>query len=115
MKEYILDKFYYLKRWYSRVISEKYYNIKYGISNLIHWLPVVWEDRGWDFSYMFCVWEKKFDLMIKSFERGRNHVCGCDKQIKRMKICKEICRRLKDDWFYHENTFMFHDKKMGRA
>lgn len=94
-------------------VTTLYYDFKYGIKNLIRWFHVIWNDRDWDFVFMFALLEKKFQLMEESFERGGKFVVGCDKQIKRFKICKEICRRLKDDWWYHENTFMFHDKKWG--
>lgn len=94
-------------------VTTLYYDLKYGIKNLIRWFHVIWNDRDWDFVFMFALLEKKFQLMEESFEEGGKFVVGCDKQIKRFKICKEICRRLKDDWWYHENTFMFHDKKWG--
>jgi hypothetical protein len=112
MKEFLEDKIDDIV-WIWKKIQNFYYDIKYGIKNLIIWFPIIWKDRSWDYSYMFPIWEKKFDLMIESFKRGSKYVCGCEKHIKRLKICKEICRRQKDDWWYHENGFMFHDKKWG--
>ena len=114
MKEWIKNKFEDHVIWRYKRIRDKWYDIEHGIKNLYRWFPVIWNDRGWDYCFMFAVMEKKFDLMIGSFEKGANYVVGCNKQIERLKICKEICRRLKDDWWYHENTFMFHDKKWGQ-
>jgi hypothetical protein len=94
-------------------IRDKYYDVKYGIKNLIRWFPVIWGDRDWDFAYMFALLEKKFEHYEKEWSSDACFVVGSEKQVKRFKICKELCRRLKDDWYYHENTFMFHDKKWG--
>lgn len=114
MKEWLRDKLEdFVIIPYERT-RDKYYEVKHGIKNLIKWFPIIWEDRNWDYSFMFAIMEKKFQLMEESFEYGHKFVVGCDKQVKRFKICKEICRRLKDDWWYHENTFMFHDKKWGK-
>lgn len=94
-------------------VRDFYYDFKHGIKNLIRWFPVIWNDRGWDFVYMFALLEKKFEHYEEEWETKAKFVVGHEKQVKRFKICKELCRRLKDDWYYHENTFMFHDKKWG--
>lgn len=94
-------------------IRSFYYDFKYGIKNLIKWFPVIWGDRDWDFAFLFALLEKKFALYEKEWSTKAKFIADSKKQVKRFKICKEICRRLKDDWYYHENTFMFHDKKWG--
>jgi len=100
--------------WKWDKVTNFYYDFKYGIKNLIKWFPVIWNDRDWDFAFMFALLEKKFEHYEKEWEtKATKYIVGSEKQIKRFKICKELCRRLKDDWYYHENTFMFHDKKWG--
>lgn len=109
---YLEDKFDEII-WMIKRIRSAYWDFIYGMKNLYRWLPVIWKQRGWDFGFMFPLWEKQFEEMEKSFERANGFVVGNKKRLKRIRICKEICRRLKDDWWYHENQFMYHDRKWG--
>ena len=34
------------------LLEDAYYNVKYGILNIITWLPVIWRDRQWDHAYV---------------------------------------------------------------
>lgn len=112
MKEWLEDKIDDVN-WFFRRSRESYYNFKYGIKNLIRWIPVIWKIRGWDFGYMFPLWEQQFEEMEKSFESANDFVVGNERRLKRIRICKELCRRLKDDWWYHENAFIYHERKWG--
>jgi len=35
------------------------YNLTQGIRNIIYWLPVIWRDRNWDYSYFLEILRHK--------------------------------------------------------
>ena len=42
--------------WFSRTwVGNKYYNIKAGIPSLIKWFKLVWEDRDYDYHYIYAL------------------------------------------------------------
>lgn len=112
MNEWIEDKIDNFICYFTKA-QHAYFDFIHGVKNLVRWFPVIWNNRGWDCAYMFPLWEKQFEEMERSFERANDFVVGNEKRLKRIRICKELCRRLKDDWWYHENLFKYHDEKWG--
>ena len=43
------------------------YRVPHGIGNLIAFAPVIWEWRGWDFTYTY-------ELAVQAWERQADHV-----------------------------------------
>lgn len=39
-------------------------NIQYGVSNLVRWTPVIWNDRDWDHYYFYVILKKKLESML---------------------------------------------------
>ena len=101
-------------------IKRKWCWFKYGIRKTIQWLPVIWEDREWDYWFIYKLLHKKLTLMENAFR-----VCGIsvhsDKEADKMRLCILLLDRLiKDN--YHDNVHMFNktngenwqkDKKMA--
>lgn len=112
MKEWIDDKIDDFICYFSRA-QHAYFDFIYGVKNLVKWFPVVWKNRGWDYCFMFPLWEKQFEEMERSFSKANGFIVGNKKRLERIRICKEICKRLGDDFWYHDNLFMFHDRKWG--
>ena len=100
MKEKIID-----------TIEDAYRNVKYGLINIIQWMPIVWNDRDWDQWYLLKLLEFKLLKMEKLFRRYGNHT-GSDKQAKQLKKCAEIFKRLYEE-NYSEEAFKKHDEKWG--
>lgn len=52
----LLEKYYQYKmnmiEKFCDNIEASYYNIKYGLKNLIKYFKLVWNDRDWDYQYM---------------------------------------------------------------
>jgi len=94
------------------LISSAYYNVIYGIQNLIQWFPVIWSDRGWDFFFIWILLHRKLYLMEKHIRKYSHHLHS-DRDADQIKICVNLLKRLIDDQ-YHENVFMYHDAKWGK-
>lgn len=52
-----------IKAWNKIDVSGKYNETKYGVRNLIKWLPIIWKDRDWDEYFLLRMMEKKFKNM----------------------------------------------------
>ena len=95
-----------------RLIQDAYYNVKNGIPNLIKWFPVIWEDRQWDFFYIWVLLHRKLYLMEKGIRQYSHHLYG-KRDADQIKLCVNILKRILDD-NYHDNVFKNHDKKWGK-
>jgi len=42
-----------------------------SIKNLIKWFPIIWNDRQWDYGYLFEIMLKKLELMEDFYENGK--------------------------------------------
>ena len=72
-----------------------------GVKNLIKWFPVIWEDRDFDWYYMFKIMEKKL-LEMERAEYFSWHA-NSGKDAHRIKVCRLLIQRIqKDD--YWENA-----------
>jgi len=78
-----------------------YYNIKYGVQNLVTWLPSIWKDRQWDYYYFYSLLNKKFNLMEKHF-RKYGHFVGAEKVANIIAQIKEPVERLMKDDYYED-------------
>ena len=50
-------------------LETKYYNITIGIRNIFHWLPIVWQDRPWEYE---CFTEQFIYRKLKDLDK-RNY------------------------------------------
>ena len=50
------------------VLTRFYYNVKNGIRNLWKWRKVVWNDRPWDYVYIFKALRFKLDETQKCID-----------------------------------------------
>lgn len=73
-----------------------YYNIKNGVTNLINWLPIIWQDRDWDEYYLYAIMCKKFEQM-EHFHRDHGITVSAPKNAHELMVCKNLCRRLMED------------------
>jgi len=84
-----------------------------SIKNLIKWFPLIYRDRQFDHNYLLNIMEFKLSLMEDYF---KNHgiTVSSEKDSKRIKICKNLCKRLSygySEMLYGENSS--HYKKWG--
>ena len=111
IKEKLEDIWWEIDYHYKKIIRNPYYNVKYGLKNIIKWFPVIWNDRNWDHAYILILLNKKFELMQKTFEKHSNSI-NADKSIQQLMICKNLCKRLVEN-NYDEHYFAILDRMYG--
>ena len=66
------------------MIKRKDYNIKNGIKNFWTYRKVIWNDRWYDYSYIFKLLEFKLKDAIENWDKA--HYVGSDFTKKRMQV-----------------------------
>ena len=51
-------------------IMKKIANVFLSIKNIIRWVPTLFKDREWDYSFMLEIEQKKLNNMIKWYEQN---------------------------------------------
>lgn len=88
-------------------------DIKYGIRNLWRWFPIIWNDRDWDYYYIFKLLKFKFKNMEYNF-RNYAHIADADKVADELKVCQLLLDRLIKDEYYGK-AYKWHDERWGKA
>lgn len=83
-----------------------------GLKNLIYWLPVIWNDRQWDHSYLTKMLHRKLSKMEEYFRTGDFYE-NQEKDADNMKICVDGLKRLIDNE-YDSIAFKDHEEKWGK-
>lgn len=92
-------------------ISFKIYNIKTGFSNLYKWLPIMWNDRWYDYSYIYSILEFKLQIMRDNWEHN-THYENSEEEYKTLNQLLEDIKLLQnDEWAIEENKL--HNLKYG--
>jgi len=72
--------------------------IKYGLKNLWYWLPTIWQDRDWDYYFIFKILQKKLTKHRLWLENGSPMpYVGIKKDIKNIHLCELLLQRLLND------------------
>jgi hypothetical protein len=81
--------------------------IRKGISNLIYYFPIIWEDRDWDYCYIYVMIEAKLERMIKYWETSIAsqyaylHV-GSESDLRYMRIALRLLQTIKNEELMYE-------------
>lgn len=74
-----------------------------NIKNIFKWFPVIWNDRQWDYSYLYKILHKKISLMQEFYETESILVEEENKKIiKELKFVKNTIERLINDEYFSE-------------
>ena len=87
-------------------------NIKQGVTNLIKYFHVVWNDRHWDGDYIYLLLHRKLELKEKFFRSDNTHTLNSDETADEIKLVKEALNRLIEDDYLTEETKEY-DEKYG--
>lgn len=87
-------------------------NVKYGIVNLVKWVPIIWGDRQWDNHYIYKVLRHKLHLTEQMIRHNGHHVRNIQDADK-IKTCVVLLDRLMED-DYHEIVSKKFYEKWGR-
>ena len=84
---------------------------KKGISNLIYYFKVVWNDREWDWEFMVSLQKRKLESMIRYYSTNQYFV-EQEIEVRYMKIAK-YCLETIGNVYLDENKYV-NDKNFDR-
>lgn len=101
-----------IKYWYCNLfIFDILYNIKNGIKNLWTYKSIIWNDRWYDYSYIFKLLEFKLKDTIKNWDKA--HYVGSEFTKLRMQI---ILNRIQEYQTNLENLQeLYFTKKISKS
>lgn len=79
------------------------YDISYGIKNLISWFPTIWNQRDYDYSYIYDVLIFKLEKTLKCIDKYSFELEE-DKQIRLrdIKLCISLLKLIRSDFYGSE-------------
>jgi hypothetical protein len=85
--------------WFSRTwVGDKYYAIKAGVPSLIKWWKIVWEDRDYDYHFIYSALRFKLENTANYIEKHQRSV-GWEHDVKWMRICVRLIDKISDDYY----------------
>jgi hypothetical protein len=113
-ESWIVKKLRYIPAWWNH--DGKYYHkyIKFGVKNLIYWLPIIWKDRNWDSHYIFEIMKHKISAQANYIGRRDLHT-RAQQDAKRMRLCVKLMGLVQDEFYsteytdYHNTKHWFED------
>lgn len=88
-------------------------NVFFNIKRIIKWLPILWKDRDWDYSFILIILQFKIRQNRKYISKY-GLAANKDKIIKEMKTVENLLERLADCQKYTEKDFRQHYSKWKR-
>jgi hypothetical protein len=83
-----------------------------SIISLFSWIPIIWNDRDWDWYYLALIMEKKIRKMHSLMSRSKTSTHS-RKDLRRMLIVANCLKRIMDD-DYSDKMFEKHCNKWGK-
>ena len=87
-------------------------SVEVGVKNLYFWIPTIWKDRNWDYSYTYTILEKKIFLQREYIVLNNRHT-DVEVDNRYMTIVLNLIDKIKNDSYemeyfdYNESTFEF--------
>jgi len=85
--------------------------VYHGITNIVIWFPVIWNDKNWDQFYFYKIIKIKL-IQMEKYHRNYGISVNSNKTAKKIKLCINLLNRIIDD-SYINNVMDPHDKKWG--
>lgn len=100
-----------MKNIFRRIKYFFFYDLPYGISNLKKWFPIIWNDRDWDYIYLFEILKFKIKEMER-LQKEHGHSIESEKIAADLRKCYLILKRItEEDFDYFDMAFHDYDKK----
>lgn len=93
-------------KWHGRYIIS---DTKYGIKNIIKWLPIIWRDRDWDQKYIWDIMRFKLKNQGEHF-LDYGHFVDSEADAKRMLLCVKLIERVSEGVYESEYLNYFSDE-----
>jgi len=85
------------------MLKDKIRSIKYGIKNILDFLPVVWQDRDWDYTYLYKILHAKLRKMEEN--TGWDFFVGGEKEKKNVTEARMLCERIINENEYWRDRY----------
>jgi len=72
-----------------------------GIKSIRYWLPIIWKDRSWDYSYIFTILSHKLKAQ-STYIRGRGIHVSAERDAEVMMTCVRLIEKIQDGWYSME-------------
>jgi hypothetical protein len=66
------------------------------LQHCMTWLPIIWNDKDWDYNYLLIMMHKKFSSMAE-YSETHGHLMCSEKNAKEMRYLAHILKRFIDD------------------
>lgn len=93
-----------------KTIKSKINKIIEGIQNIIRWVPVIYQDRDWDYDFIYVLLYHKLKNMQEFFESDKVWSTKSDRVAKQIMISKNLCKRLSDQQYLTNALTNYHNK-----
>ncbi|SFG59743.1 hypothetical protein [Sporolactobacillus nakayamae] len=92
-------------------MSNIYYSIKNGVTNLIKWFPVIWKDRDYDNAYLYKLLWKKLQNMA-NMQRREGHSTNSEEIAEQIEYAANLAHRLWKNNYFDEtlNKYDYYTK-----
>ena len=94
-----------------------YYNIYYGIINLINYFPIIWKDRGYDYYFIYQLLQHKLKLTSKSLQKYGNFV-NSEREVEVLNTIIKLIEREQTSYYelefqkYYTEKIIINSKKI---
>ena len=86
-----------------------YYNIYYGIINLINYFPIIWKDRGYDYYFIYQLLQHKLKLTSKNLQKYGNFV-NSEREVEVLNTIIKLIEREQTSYYELESQKYYTEK-----
>ena len=86
-----------------------YYNIYYGIINLINYFPIIWKDRGYDYYFIYQLLQHKLKLTSKNLQKYGNFV-NSEREVEVLNTIIKLIEREQTSYYDLESQKYYTEK-----
>lgn len=108
----IADEFTDRMWWFWHDIKDIPYNVRHGIVNLWKWRHIVWNDRDWDYAFIYDMLEFKIRKQMR-YMKPRNRFESTKYDVERMELVLDLIKKVREEYYeteyfdYVENKYWF--------
>ena len=106
-KEFKYDFYMWAPR---RIVRGFFWDVKHGVLNIIKWIPIVWKDRDYDYSFIEDMLRFKLRNMMHFFNGPDTHILNAYKYAEEIEEVLYLLDRVHDDNYIEEVSLGFFDK-----
>lgn len=78
-----------------------------SILNILRWIPILWNDRDWDYVFIYRILQFKLQNMRKLHEQNQRHT-GWKRTVRELRTAEILLQRLSEDNYAAELISKLH-------